>query len=106
MITFLTQFSVNRVVLLGAQGFVASRLQNQLATAKVPFVAFSSKELDLSNFENASRLAAELKPTDSLVFISALTPDKGRDVATLQKNIAMAATVSSALEKSSCSHLT
>jgi nucleoside-diphosphate-sugar epimerase len=46
-----------------------------------------------------------LRPTDAVVILSALTPDKGRDIATLMKNLAMMQQVCAALGKTGCSQL-
>jgi UDP-glucose 4-epimerase len=40
-----------------------------------------------------------------LVFVSALTPDKGRDIATLMRNLRMGENVSASLKDSGCSHI-
>src|SRR5215831_8079499 len=94
-----------RVVTLGAHGFLASELRRTLDKAGVSYVALSSKELDLIDVSAADRLAAIVKPGDTVVFLSALTPDKGRDNATLMKNVRMGENVCAFLAKTRCAHL-
>jgi UDP-glucose 4-epimerase len=81
--------SPERVVLIGARGFIGSALRRQLESRNIPTLALTSSDVDLSAASAAERLATLLKPGDSIVMLAALTPDKGRDIATLMKNLAM-----------------
>ena len=94
-----------RVVVLGARGFVASSLVAHLQAARVNVLTLSAADLDLTSPESADALAAALRPEDALVFVSALTPDKGKDIATLMKNLEMGRNVSAALAASPCAHV-
>ena len=93
-----------RVVLLGARGFIGSAILGQIEAQGVPVIALTSAELNLAETAAAGKLAALLKPSDAVVMLAALTPDKGRDVATLMKNLTMMQSVCAALEKSDCAH--
>ncbi len=93
-----------RVVLLGARGFIGSAIRRQIEAQGVPFIALTSAELNLAETTAASKLAALLKPSDAVVMLAALTPDKGRDIATLMKNLTMMQSVCAALAKSGCAH--
>lgn len=97
--------SVSRVVILGGTGFIGSHLIRILETENIPVVAFSSKDIDLTANGAALELASRISKEDTIIFISALTPDRGRDRATFMKNLTMADSVCSALEASSCRHL-
>ena len=88
-----------RVVILGASGFLGRAVQGELARAGVEVVAHSSKTLDLTRPEAAEVLAAQLDHGTTLVFTSALTPDRGQTLDTYTANVAMAATVARALER-------
>ncbi len=94
-----------RVVILGGSGFVGQWLQEGLRSLEIACLSFSSSQLDLTAPEAATFLQQQLSPTDALVFCSALTPDKGRDSATLLKNLRMGHHVAAALEKSPCRHV-
>src|SRR5882762_3540442 len=94
-----------RVVILGAAGFVARSLARYLTAEGTEPLALGSAQLDLLLPESVEKLAGLLQPDDALVFISALTPDKGKDVRTFMKNLTMGSHVCAALEKSRCAHI-
>ena len=100
-------FSKNpeRVVLLGARGFIGAVLKRQLEAQDVPTLAPTSAEVNLTAPGASEELATLLRPTDAVVMLAALTPDKGRDITTLMKNLVMMQSVSAALEKAGCAHL-
>tara|TARA_Y100000588_G_scaffold395323_2_gene523419 strand:- start:31808 stop:32695 length:888 start_codon:yes stop_codon:yes gene_type:complete len=93
-----------RVFLIGARGFIGSAMRRRLDVEDIPTLALGSNDLDLLETGASDRLAEMLRPDDSVVMLAALTPDKGRDIATLMKNLTMMQTVCAALEKSGCSH--
>ena len=94
-----------RVVVLGAHGFIGTAIRRQIEAQGIPVIALTSAEMDLSEATAVDRLSALLKPTDAVVMLAALTPDKGRDIATLMKNLALMQSVCAALEKTGCAHL-
>jgi len=93
-----------RVVVLGARGFIGSALRRVLDDRRIPSLALTSADLDLSDAPATDRLAALLKPDDALVMLAALTPDKGRDIATMMKNFAMMKSAVAAAAKIGCAH--
>lgn len=93
-----------RVVILGAHGFIPRALAAKLTADNVPFTALSSKQLDLGASDAGVQLAAQLQPGDAVVMAAALTPDKGRDLATLMKNLRMAESVATALAAQPVAH--
>ena len=84
------------MVLLGAQGFLASRLHSALERANTPVRAIGSRQVDLAAPSAADALRAALTPSDSVVFLSAITPDKGKGIETLMTNVRMAEQVCAA----------
>jgi len=94
-----------RVVLIGASGFIGRRLSEHLSSLVVPVLGPASADLDLLDPGAIDRLAAHIRPDDSLVMLAAITPEKGRDDAALMKNLAMAHHVCAALAKSPCAHV-
>lgn len=95
-----------RVVLLGANGFVGLALAKHLAAAATPVVAFGRDKVDLTADDAADRLAKELRADDAVVFLAALTPDKGRGVPPFLANMKMAAAVCAAFERVTPAHVT
>jgi nucleoside-diphosphate-sugar epimerase len=94
-----------RVVLLGARGFIAGALQRGLRARGFNVLALGSSEIDLTRASATDALSAELRGSDAVVMLAALTPDKGRDIATLMKNLAMMQHLCAALERTPCAHL-
>ncbi|MFC3674858.1 NAD-dependent epimerase/dehydratase family protein [Ferrovibrio xuzhouensis] len=94
-----------RVAVIGAKGFVGRRLASLLAETAIPCLALSSADIDLSTTGAADRLAQQLRPTDAVVMLAALTPDKGRGIGPLESNIRMMAAVCAACEAVPPAHL-
>lgn len=78
-----------RVFLLGASGFIGRALVALLEREQIPFIAPRSNELNLTGPEAQSQLRQLLRPEDSLVVLSALTPDRGRGIDTFSANLRM-----------------
>lgn len=93
-----------RVVILGSSGFVGSDLTAQLRAMQIPHIGLSSRDLNLLASESVDKLSRLVRPDDALVLVSALTPDKGKDVATLMRNLQMGQHVSAFLEKTRIAH--
>jgi nucleoside-diphosphate-sugar epimerase len=95
----------DRVLVLGATGFIGRRLADCLDAAAVPCVRVGSADLDLSGRDARARLLTLIQPGDAVVFLSAITRDRGRDVATMMRNLAMGQAVAEALDERPCAHL-
>jgi len=98
--------SPGRVVVIGASGFVGRDLVRHLGELGVPTLPLASRDLDLLRPESRDALRQTVRADDAVVLISALTPDRGRDIATLMRNLTMAENFCAALEASGCAHLT
>ena len=94
----------SRVVLLGAGGFLAPVLRRHLEATGILVSTFGSREIDLTSPDAAKQLAKVVQPGDSIVMAAALTPDKGRDIATLSRNLRMCENVCEALGQTSPAH--
>jgi UDP-glucose 4-epimerase len=94
-----------RVVVLGARGFVGTALVAALEDANIPVLALGSAEFDLAVEGAGVALAGLLRSEDSLVFLSALTPDKGRGITPYMANQRMGAAVAEAVERVTPAHL-
>jgi nucleoside-diphosphate-sugar epimerase len=76
-----------------------------LRQISVPTEAFGRPELDLTDPSSVGTFTRLLRPTDTLVITSALTPDKGRDFRTLMTNLRMMEHVCEALDQRPCEHV-
>lgn len=94
-----------RVAVLGATGFVGQDLVRHLKASEIESVALSSADIDLTKPGSVEELRDIVRENDSLVVVSAITPDKGRDAGTLMRNLSMGQHVGAFLEEAKCSHL-
>lgn len=95
----------SRVVVLGSRGFVGRALVDRLRADGLSVAAIGSDRIDLAASDAEAKLGAELRPDDAIVFLSALTPDRGRGVEPFLANMRMAAAVCAALERSRVGHV-
>jgi UDP-glucose 4-epimerase len=94
-----------RVVVLGATGFVAADLVGHLGDLGVEALPLPGSQYDLRDPGAVASLRELVRPDDALVFVSALTPDRGRDIRTLMANLAMGENVCAALEQAPCAQV-
>jgi nucleoside-diphosphate-sugar epimerase len=94
-----------RVVILGGSGFIGRHLLAHLQGLGIAAVGLSSADIDLCAPTAAEQLTAMLRPEDALVFASCLTPDKGKNIRTAMRNLAMGEQVCAAMERAPCAHL-
>lgn len=80
---------LGRVVVLGANGFLGRGLAASLAAAGSTVLALTRADIDLAAPGAGKALAERLADGDTLVFLSAITPDKGRDSGNLIRNLQM-----------------
>jgi nucleoside-diphosphate-sugar epimerase len=88
---------------IGAGGFVGGAIQKQLDADGVKTVPLIRKELDLLADGASAKLKGLLKPSDSVVMVSAIAPAK--TVPMLMQNLRMAETVCVALAEMEIAHL-
>lgn len=67
---------MTRTVILGASGFVGGAIRRRLAAAGADVVGLGSTDLDLLALDAPARLAAILRPSDAVVFVSGRVPAK------------------------------
>lgn len=91
--------------MLGANGFIAKALTKELVAQSINILPIGSTHIDLSAPIAATALASKLQATDRVVMLSAVTPDKGRGIDALNKNLAMMQNVCAALEQAGAAHL-
>ena len=90
----------NKIIVLGASGFIGSSLMPELLKKASPVITVNSGELDLTTDQSAVLLDKIISHGDTLVFLSCLTPDKLPGPKLHQQNIRMGENVKVvALEK-------
>lgn len=94
-----------RVVILGARGFLGRALAAKLTATGQPHLVVGSADIDLTADGAAKALAGQLRPDDALVMLSAVTPDKGRDIDVSLRNLAMGRNVCATLAEKPCAHV-
>ena len=94
-----------RVVLLGANGVIGRVTSSYLREKGVFSLALGTAELDLLAHDAGARLAALLHPQDAMVVLACLTPDRGRDLGTMTRNIQMAINICEAVKHRPIAHL-
>jgi nucleoside-diphosphate-sugar epimerase len=94
----MTEASLGQVVLLGASGFLGQAISARLAGVGADVHGFSSRSLNLTDRAAFGVLDNLAGPETTLVFASAVTPDKGRTVDALDANLQMAMNVGRYLE--------
>ena len=94
----------DRVVVVGARGFIGAAICSRLEGNGIRAAALSSRDVDLAALTATERLVGLLEPSDCVVMLAALTPDKGRDSATFMKNLVMMQHVSAAVQRKGCAH--
>lgn len=95
----------DRVVILGAGGFVSPALATYLTGLDIEVAAIGSRLADLSDPAARACLLGLLRKGDALVMAAALTPDKGKDLATCIKNLRMAETVAAVVAEAPVAQL-
>ena len=87
----------DRVVVIGSRGVIGKEIVDHLNGCGASVCAVSSSDIDLLDAGAPEKLSEVLRPGDAIVMCSALTPDKGRDIGTLMKNLSMAQNVCQAI---------
>lgn len=94
-----------RLVILGAGSFIGRALSRRAASLGLSALSLTSRDLDLTEADAGDRLASLLEPTDVLLFLAALTPDRGRGLEAFDKNMQMGSAVTDALSRRPVEHV-
>ena len=94
-----------RTIVVGCRGFVGSAVLARLGALDWNADGVSSDDVDLTAEGAGAALAGRLRDDDAVVFVSALTPDRGKDAATLERNVRMARHVTEAIAQRPVAHL-
>lgn len=96
---------LSRVVILGASGVIGRALTPFLVDRGVSVAMVESSELDLLDPDAPGRLAGLFRHDDALVVLAGIPPRRGRDLATMVRNIQMAINVCAALSRQPVAHV-
>ena len=75
------------IYVIGKNGFVAKRINKYFKSKKKKLKFIGSRDTDLTQKNSKKKIL--IKPNSTIIFLSAITPDKGKDLITFQKNISM-----------------
>jgi nucleoside-diphosphate-sugar epimerase len=95
--------SPDRVVVVGAGGFLGSTIVRQLRADRIPVEPLTRREVDLLAPDAAAKLEEKLRSADSVVFVSAIAPAKTVDQ--LMQNLRMAEAACAAMTRVPPAHL-
>ncbi len=101
--THATLQAPQRVVVMGARGFVGGAIMRRLAAAGIDALGLGREQVDLQAPGAAEQLAALLRPTDAFVAVSALAPCKDADM--LVDNMVLARSLVRALQLAPVAHV-
>ena len=79
-----------RVVVFGSRGFVGKKLVAKLNENSIPCVEFNRENCDLADEKSIVIIKNKIQAMDSVVFLSAITPDKGKGIEEFTRNINIA----------------
>lgn len=94
-----------RTVIIGARGFIGAAIERGMRGRGYASLPLTSADIDLTSPSALEKLQSLLHPDDAVVMLAGLTPDKGKDTATLMKNLVMMHNLCAALEVTGCAHL-
>jgi UDP-glucose 4-epimerase len=93
-----------RIVILGAGGFLSPALRRNLEAHGASVDALGRAAIDLTAPDSGLQLTEHIGRKDVVVMAAGLTPDKGKNAATLMANLRMGEAVSRALEQARPAH--
>jgi len=98
-----TPFSPDRVIIVGAAGFVGKAVASRLHAAGVPVLGLAREDVDLLSAGAAAQLITLLRKSDTVVMISAQAPVKSNVM--LIDNLRMMAAVCDSIAAVQVEHL-
>ena len=93
----------NRVIILGARGFVSGSVEERLNNLNIKIVSLSHNELDLTALDSYKKLSEIFEPNDTVFFAAAKAPVKNESM--LVENILMSKNVCLSLKETPVKHL-
>jgi len=94
-----------RVVILGASGVIGQVLTPYLVARRIRVLELGSADVDLLDPDAEAHLATLLRDDDAIVILAGIPPRRGRDLATMARNIQMAVHICAALARQPVAHV-
>ena len=88
-----------RCVIFGSNGFIGMNLVKSLKDEETELVEITSSDIDLTSDESHNKVQDVVNFDDVVIILSAMTPDRGRDIKTMMLNIKMIENLTKALKK-------
>ncbi len=102
---YMTPMNPKRVIILGASGFLGSKLLGCLEMQHIPYVALSTRDIDLSVPGSVQELAHLLHSEDVVIVLAVQKPNKNMDAMAFSNNINMAKNIGIAIQKKPVAHV-
>lgn len=80
---------MSKIIIFGASGFVGQALTALLTKQNIPYAAPHSKTLNLTDPASSAAVGSLVEEGNSIIFLSAYTPEKGTADELTPKNISM-----------------
>ncbi len=103
--SFLEDQPPSRVVIIGGTGVIGRTLLNVLVKKTIPVLSLSTQQINLLDFHAATRLAKLLEPTDSVVVLAGIAPNRGRGLKAVVDNIGIGMSIVEAFVRQPVSHV-
>lgn len=87
-----------RCILFGSNGFIGKNLSKNLTTNNISIIEITSKDIDLTDKNHTKKISSLIEPKDVIIMLSALTPDRGKDLKTFFSNIQMIRNLTEAIK--------
>ena len=87
-----------RCILFGSNGFIGKNLSKNLTTNNIDIIKITSKDIDLTDKNYIKKISKLIEPKDVIIMLSALTPDRGKDLKTFFSNIQMIRNLTEAIK--------
>jgi nucleoside-diphosphate-sugar epimerase len=90
---------------LGASGAVGRDLVSHLGELGFETVGVSSRQIDLTAPASVDLLQSTVRDGDAVVVAATITPDRGKDIRAMMRNLAMGEHLACFLERTRCAHV-
>ena len=97
--------TAQRLAIVGASGFIGRSLAARARAAAWEVLEISSADIDLTGDDAGSALVRLLRPSDTVVMLAAITPDRGRGITAFCANMAMIRALVAAVQEIPVAHL-